>query len=294
MVNLRDSGMVDFIGVGMIKSGSTWIGKILSEHPEILFARRTSSKEIKYFNRPYNLSKGLSWYLRQFPPARPGKIRGEFTPGYMLDESTAEIIAAHFPSVKILVVLRNPVDMLYSYHQDRLASPWYDVNESFEAQVLAGSLSPLEIAIGDYATKLAPYYTIFPRQNIFVTLLDDIVADPCQVSTRLYEFLGISEKFIPPSLYLRVNDRVEVRSEKVHAFFKHVIRSTRRTSIVKSMEHSPRWNEIIYHGYRFVNCRHASPKPLSLAVRQALLAYYNESNCRLGDLIDRDLSIWNG
>lgn len=292
--SLRSSkGDVDFIGVGMIKSGSSWIGKILAEHPSILFSRQTSSKEIKFFNKPYNFAKGLDWYLKQFPVCPPEKLIGEFTPAYMMDKECAHRIAEHFPDAKILITLRNPIDMIYSYHRDKLASPWYLDVPDFETAVLEERFDDIECSLGDYAESLAPYYRHFPKERIFLTLMDDIAADPLMVSRQLFSFLGVDEFFRAPSLYQRINDSVEVRSELFHRILKNFVQMTRDSETVRSIQHSPRWNEILYHGYRRLNCRKAAPKPLRTITRSLLREYFFESNNRLSQLIGKDLSAWN-
>lgn len=289
----RSGRGVDFIGVGMIKSGSSWLGEILAEHPSILFSRQTSSKEIKFFNKPFNLAKGVDWYLKQFPPQALQKIRGEFTPGYMMDRGSARRIAEHFPDVKIIVALRNPIDMLYSYHRDKLASPWYLDVPDFESSVLKGKFDDIECHLGDYSLGLAPFYEYFPREQIFVTLMDDISSDPLRVSRQLFSFLGVEESFHASRLFSKINGNVEVRSAFIHKLLQHFVRVTKNTATIRSIQHSPRWNEILYHGYRRVNCCTTASKPLQPITRSLLSEYYSESNDRLGDLIRRDLSAWN-
>ncbi len=108
---------MDFIGIGAVKSGTTWVSKCLEDHPAILFASEKSRKEISFFNSTsnwqgkggYDLStwdKGLDWYMQQFPPAEEGKVRGEFTVTYLIDSLACDRIYKHFPDTKLLVILR--------------------------------------------------------------------------------------------------------------------------------------------------------------------------------------------
>src|SRR4030042_1685397 len=126
---MHEKNEVDFIGIGAPKSGSTWLCQCMSEHPDIAFAqkKRGSKKELFFFNLPNvwgenvtgRLSyydKGFDWYINQFPPPRTGLVRGEFSVSYMADPVACERIKRVYPYVKIISILRNPVDMIYSLH----------------------------------------------------------------------------------------------------------------------------------------------------------------------------------
>ena len=117
---------IDFIGIGAPKCGSTWVSKCLEEHPEILFSASKTRKELRFFNHANFLpdvyesyihidkyeEKGLKWYYEQFPNNESGIIKGEFSTLYLFDEQAPNRIMKHFPDVKILVTLRQPVDMI--------------------------------------------------------------------------------------------------------------------------------------------------------------------------------------
>ena len=131
---------IDFIGIGMHRSGTTWLSECLRQHPDVLFPKRSKEpnaqldhltlkedKELDFFTvnflvdkvsgqRLNNYGKGLAWYLAQFPEARPGKVRGEFSPAYMEFDHAAGLIHDAFPDIKLLVMLRNPVEMAYSLY----------------------------------------------------------------------------------------------------------------------------------------------------------------------------------
>ncbi len=120
---------IDFIGIGAPKCGTTWLSAQLEAHPQIGFApdkevyyfadtilRRMAGKELHCFER------GESWYHEQFP-ALDGTIssRGEFCPSYLYTEEAADRIAAYRPDIKLLLCLRPPVEMIYSWY-------WYNRN----------------------------------------------------------------------------------------------------------------------------------------------------------------------
>lgn len=289
---MSNSDSIDFIGIGMPKCGTSWISKCLSEHPDILFSRQKSSKEIKFFNKEYNIKKGIQWYLKQFPKYHPNKIRGEFTPAYMVDENAHRLIYEFFPDVKLLVVLRCHCDMLYSLHKDWSVCPWIETVDNFEKAVIDGQLDRIGVEFGCYFSSLKKYYNLFPKENIHVILYDDIISDRERVIDQLYEFLTVDKTFRSSRLYDRVNQTVEVRSKTLHGAAKFFIKTFAGTKPINAMKHSPIMNEIIYHGYKRINGKTSLILPPSKQVRQLIAHFFLEDTENLEKLINRDLSAW--
>jgi hypothetical protein len=283
---------IEFIGIGMVKCGTSWISRCLAAHPQILFSGRKSSKEIKFFNKAYNLNKGINWYLKQFPRRQEGKIRGEFTPAYMVDENANNLIHRFFPNVKLLVSLRNPPDMLYSLYRDWSATPWVEIADDFDKAVRNKEYDKIRIEYGLYYKNLKKYYDLFPKENILVLLFEDINQNREQTLERLYKFLGVDEKFRSPALYERVNQTVVPRSMTIHKLTRFFITLTRETKLIKAIAHSPIMNEIIYHGYKKINGKKVSRPVLFGQTRQTLSDFFHADIEKLEKLIGRDLSSW--
>ena len=110
---------VDFIGIGFGKCGTTWLADCLAEHPEVYIPK----KEMGYFNEfistdrefaPEKIPnmtalKPIEWYEKFFSQAPEGTIKGEFTPSYVLCSQARDKIRYNYPSVKLVVMLREPV-----------------------------------------------------------------------------------------------------------------------------------------------------------------------------------------
>ncbi len=192
---------VDFIGIGAPKCGTTWLSAQLDAHPQIGFApdkevyyfadtllRRMAGKELRCFER------GEAWYHEQFP-ARAGALSscGEFCPSYLYSEEAADRIAAYQPEIKLLLCLRPPVEMIYSWY-------WYNRNavvatlpETFEAMMEI----PFLRDVGCYGRHLKPYLERFPAENFLVVQFDAIRRDPDRVRQATYEFLNVASDFKP-------------------------------------------------------------------------------------------------
>ena len=127
----------DFLIVGAQRSGTTSMYKTLSQHPAVLKA--VLRKGVHYFDVGY--TNGPGWYRAQFPlqytatrrqralGVRP--LTGESSPYYMFHPLAAERIARDLPSVRLIVLLRDPVERAYSAHTHEVARG-YDPEKSFE------------------------------------------------------------------------------------------------------------------------------------------------------------------
>ena len=119
--------------------------------------------------------------------------RGEFCPAYLYSEEAARRIAAYRPDVKLLLCLRPPVEMIYSWY-------WYNRNavvaslpDTFEEMMENQFLRDL----GCFARHLKPYLDRFPAENILVIQFDAIRRDPDRVREQTYSFLNVAADFKP-------------------------------------------------------------------------------------------------
>jgi len=119
----------DFIIIGAQRSGTTTLFRNLIKHPEIFHPIK---KEIHYFDFYFN--NGLNWYKKHFPiiikklfyeVIQKDFITGEATPYYLYHSDVPERVLNTIPDVKIIVLLRNPVDRAYSHY-------WQEVRKGYE------------------------------------------------------------------------------------------------------------------------------------------------------------------
>ena len=192
---------IDFTGIGAPKCGTTWLSAQLEAHPQIglapakevyyfadTIARRMAGQELRCFER------GVTWYHQQFPPAAGAvSCRGEFCPAYLYSEEAAARIAAYRPDIKLLLCLRPPVEMIYSWY-------WYNRNavvaslpQTFEKMMEHPFLRDL----GCFARHLRPYLDRFPAESILVVQFEAIRRDPDRVRKSVYKFLNVAADFKP-------------------------------------------------------------------------------------------------
>ncbi len=217
MVLLRLSGYVlpDFLLIGAQKCGTTSLYSYLAEHPCIHSA---TVKEVGYFDRYYR--RGLDWYRSQFPSRlrkhyervvrRRPFFTGEASSGYLLNPIALRRIAEVLPEVKLIVVVRNPVDRAYSHYQhtaririetlpfeeaialepDRLRDAWQSMLEGNDYPDLTIAWFAY-LRTGLYADQLKVLFGLFPRDQVLIVSYEEFFADPRRGYARVVEWLGL-------------------------------------------------------------------------------------------------------
>lgn len=188
----------DFIGLGAQRAGTSWIYACLYEHPEICIP----VKEIHFFSRERNWTKGNQWYRNHFKRCQSPAKKGEFSTSYLFDEKTPERIHHHYPEVKVIASLRNPIDRAFSnYKNDIMAgriSPDTPFKQAFKEH-------PEYLNQGLYAAQLRRYLAFFPSDQILIMVYEDSARNPLDFIHSIYKFLGVDNHYKPTMLTARIN-----------------------------------------------------------------------------------------
>jgi hypothetical protein len=183
----------NFLYVGTSKSGSTWLFNALALHPDVYLA---PSKGLYYFDQHF--SKGAQWYASNFAGAAAESAVGEISHSYLSSEPAAERIAELNPDMRILACLREPADRAFSDYLDLVKNGQHD--GSFETAL---ERFPRLIDRGRYAAHLRRYFDHFPREQLHVSLYDDLSADAQTYADSIFGFLGIAALELPDSALQR-------------------------------------------------------------------------------------------
>ena len=295
---------VDFIGLGAAKCGTTWITDNLRAHPEIGYPE---INELNYFSKTranntkseYSLS-GLKGYLQLFKN-HVKKVNGEFSTHYLPDSTTAEIIKKHFPNIKLLVALREPVERAYS---DYLNNKYLSLteNQDFETAFFNRHKSYYDNykEKGMYYKQLKPYFNLFPRKNIKIILLEDIKENPKKTIKEIYSFLQVDPNFIPPEIDKRSNISSKTRFIFFRKFMNslsntvHFLESKGKTlgKILSFLKRKTKLNKLYWYLVNTLNKEKLEKEKLSPELKKKLQKTYSEDIKKLEKLIKRDLSKW--
>jgi len=165
----------DFLIIGAGKCGTTSLYSYLDNHPQILLP---NNKEINFFSK--NFANGLDWYLSQFPTITdsPSFITGEASPSYFFMPDVPERIYEIAPNIKLIVLLRNPVDRSISaYYQNRKTGKGTKSLEEVVAREIkyAQRITTEELSSsggillqGLYFFKLQRWLQIFSKEQLLI------------------------------------------------------------------------------------------------------------------------------
>ncbi len=195
----------DFIGIGAEKSATTWAWKILNEHPSIGMSQ---PKELNFFNN--NTERGIDWYRRHFRYDAASQKCGEISPLYMDNLKVAGRIAETFPNVRLLIMLRNPLERAMSHL-------FHDAHQLLGGVSHATPDNLQKLAREDekylrrslYGRSLQPFFDQFPSEQLGVFYFDSLRHDSAQLKNDLYRFVGVDPDFVPLDLNERLNESTD-------------------------------------------------------------------------------------
>jgi len=206
-----------FLIVGAQRCGTTSLFYVLSRHPAV-FTPIGNRKELHFFDDEYD--RGLGWYQSQFPIRARARITArdthvepaafEGSPNYMFHPQVPARIHRHLPGVRLLVLVRDPVERAYSQHAHQVgrgmetepferALELEDARIDGEAGRLAADPAHESRAYwlyayrtrGHYADQLEHLERVFGREQIHVIDSGDFFADPGPDYDRVLEFLSL-------------------------------------------------------------------------------------------------------
>lgn len=189
-----------FIIIGAQKSATRWLKTNLGHHREVFVA----AGEPEFFNHHFH--RGAEWYRSHFSDAGGAVALGEATPGYMMWREGPETIAARIrdvvPEVRLLAILRNPVDRAISAfcHHKRKGRILHERTLGQHVRSVRPEDDPLSVvSAGWYAASLQPYWKDFGQQ-LKVLFTEDIARRWETVFEEAMDHIGVAPDEKPASL----------------------------------------------------------------------------------------------
>jgi len=273
----------NFLGIGAMRSGTSWLYQVLKSHPEIFMPNHV--KELHFFDKYYD--RGISWYRSFFSlNGAVYKAGGEITPMYLYNKDVPARVQKHLPNTKFIVLLRNPVQRAYSHF--RMAF--------FEGRTRARSFSdfikndPTAFDRGLYAAQLRRWFEYFPADRFLILISDEVFQMSDQALASIASFLGVQAHDFDRSLIENKANPSNAPKlpELYHAGIK--LRNFLRRNDFNRVS-----SFVVNTGSRFFKFLGSSKNnlpPLDENIEKQLLETYQPDILDLEKMLTRDLSLW--
>jgi hypothetical protein len=292
----------DFYIVGAPKSGTTALYAYLRQHPQVFMPD---------FKEPHHFGSDLDFrdqrrptreaYLALFAAARADQVVGEASVFYLLSERAAREIHEFRPDAKIIAMLRNPVDMIHSFHSQRL----YNTTEELpfaealaaEADRREGRRLPRNVGLfqglqyrrlGSYAEQVQRFLDVFGREAVHVLLYDDFRADTARAFRETCAFLAVDPDVEVSFAVVNANKEPRIRWLRDLTWRKP--EPLRRLALLAVPNAALRVR--MARTIRKLNRREAQRSALDPALRAQLTKEFAPDVERLEALLGRDLRAW--
>ena len=177
------------MGIGAQKCGTSWLYHALSAHPNICFP---AGKEVHYWNHPEKNSVG--WYSELF--SNNDLCNGEITPAYsILPTETIRCIHSNWPNLRLIYLIRNPIDRAWSAARMALRRAEMSHEEASDAWFIDHFCSQGSLLRGDYEACIRNWLSIYPKEQLLVLSLEMIAANPVAMANRCMTHIGASPIF---------------------------------------------------------------------------------------------------
>lgn len=283
----------DFLIIGAAKSGTTSLYEYLNRHPQIYLSR---IKEPQFFAVDSQYERGIEWYSSLFNDATPDQICGEASTDYTklpLYPKTPERIAHHLPNVKMIYIIRHPVERVYSHYQHLQRG--HKIELTFKDYIQQNHVC---LDTSYYIKQINYYLDIFPQESFLFLLMEDLIDNPDQTLRQVCKFVGVDEH-----VSLASGEQVPANNSKTH--FKDTIRykitsPIRALPFVETIKDNvpQKWRDVAYnllqnsfYGNQ-IKQQYLVPK-MDGETRQWLLEKFQDSNKELAEFLNRDLSSWS-
>ena len=287
--------------VGAAKCGTTALAGYLNKHPDVY-----AVKEPHYFARDLlsDDHRVRQWknYERHFKSVGPASHIIDASVFYLYSKTAAADLKAFNPDAKILIQLRNPVEVIESHHSQCVfegGEPIVDFEQALEAE--AGRIRGENVPdfpwakvlqyreFVKFSEQVERFFEVFGRENVQVTIFDDFKKDTEAVYKQTIEFIGADTGFVPE--FAVVNPNKQLRSPWA---MENLVRNPPGWLSLPARVLFPiRLRRRIKDWVRRKNTKFVKRTPLDPALKKRLTEEMRPEVEKLSKLLGRDLSFWS-
>ena len=241
----RKIDRLGFILAGAQKSGTTALHYFLSKHPNVTMG---DQQEMHFFDDDEAFAGEADYdsLHRHFPRVARSTIAGECTPSYLYWKPAAERIWQYNPKIKLLVLLRNPIDRAFAHwnmQRFKGREPLDFLEAVKEEKIRIAGAPPIEarrfayVDRGLYAQQLKRFFQFFPREQVKVMKFEDFQTHQRGTLDSIFSFLGLK-----PLATVRSRDRNVVPYERAMNWEEKVFLFNNFASDIAKLEQLLGWD----------------------------------------------------
>lgn len=291
----------DFFIVGAPRCGTTAMYYYLKQHTDIFMPK---VKEPKFFGSDLTLDpnrRTLDWYLSLFVDAKDEKRIGEASTTYLYSKRAASELREFNDQSRIIIMIRNPIDMLYSVYYYRLSHDGLENIKNFEDAIYANSekammfRSEMEKKIGrtlpnylDYPRfydQIRRYFEVFDKDKIHIIVYDDFKEATKNIYQKVLDFLDVDNSLLPNFEVINANKKV--RSRIIQTVGRRIGRFPYKETLLK-YPFIVRFKNTI-NQYNIISYQRPEMDP---NLKKRLQTEYFDDVHKLSEILGRDLTHW--
>jgi hypothetical protein len=290
---------IDFLIIGAQKSGSTSLYHYLRQHPEIYLPE---IEENRFFTKNEFYRQGVAFLKPFYRHSKSSKVKGGKNVHIMYFPDAPSRIHKHNPDMKLIAILRNPIDRAYSAYWFARRNGWeycktFEQALELEFRRTQGTYEERAeltyLTHGHYYEQLRRVINLFGQTKVLTFLTDDLKQDPQNVISRIFDWFGLNNS----SSQIDYQRRSMVAAQPRILGLQKLLMSRDiwyRRILRKSLSHRIRHiiQRKVINKVIDANLEQANYPPMRQTTRKNLSQYFTKHNARLSGLIDRDLSHW--
>ena len=288
----------NFLIVGAAKSGTTSLYRYLRQHPDIFMPEW---KELSLFIGdsfgPLHSARKPYYYEKAFSKVKNQTAVGEASTAYLFDEAAPKIIKEQLGTIRIIIILRDPVAMSYSLYNHQLRKEGETI-ENFEEAIAKEEERRKDPEFrnkcygwhanyyyyqrGLYYHQVKRYLDTFGRENVRIIIFEEFVDEALNMAQSIYRFLRVDDSFVP-----------EIKIHNPGGGIFNIPRFWQDVGLfLKTFQFAFSRNLIKKVPHLLRNIGRKPPQPIDEDTAKKLRNKFYEDICRLERLIGKDLSVW--
>lgn len=285
---------LDFVIIGAMKAGTTSLFRYLQVHPDIYML---PEKEEGFFSSEAYLKRGWGAFAKEvFKNAPQDKLWGKSSPTYLPDLQVPRRMHMLMPDIKLIVLLRNPLDRAFSHYKHNLRYKREErtfleaLNSQLQEEVvqqtrLLSGVSANQksyIVTGEYGRLLQNYLKFIPTEQLLVIFTEDLKRFPEKTYLEVLKFLGVDTTFTPKNLNKKYHvgstkNRIPITKDELDQFFDfstRVFRKLKLGLLIRLTNRLKRYS-LLFHLWN-VKEPSVDEVEISKSARDLLVSFYQE------------------